>query len=129
MVTRELATLNEFREFFGLVRHTRFEDINGNEEIQNALRDLYNDPDLVELHPGLFCEGNGDWDAKKKTGSNLDPGSSCPDGSGTALWRGVFSDAVTLVRSDRFYTIVSCPQAVRITGCGMLSSFILLPFY
>ena len=51
---------------------------------------------MVELYPGLFCEGDG---------RNLDPGTSCPNGEGTALWRGVFSDAVTLVRSDRFYTL------------------------
>lgn len=121
LITRELATLNEFREFFGMSRHTRFEDINGNVEIQDALRDLYNDPDLVELYPGLFCEGNGDWDAKKETGSGLDPGTSCPNGRGTALWRSVFSDAVTLVRSDRFYTIVGCSQGVRFMASGVLS--------
>lgn len=51
---------------------------------------------MVELYPGLFCEGDGRC---------LDPGTSCPNGNGTALWRGVFSDAVTLVRSDRFYTL------------------------
>ncbi|KAI4125524.1 MAG: hypothetical protein LQ347_005351 [Umbilicaria vellea] len=63
----ELATLNEFLEFFGMTRHKNFEDINGNVEIQDALRDLYDNPDLIELYPGLFCEGNGDWDAKTKT--------------------------------------------------------------
>ena len=106
-------------------RHKRFEDINGNVEIQDVLRDLYDDPDLVELYPGLFCEGNGDWDAKKKTGSNLDPGTSCPSGNGTALWRGVFSDAVTLVRSDRFYTIVSCPPGCQIYGVWSIIIFLI----
>jgi len=101
----EVATLNEFRGFFGLPKHTRFEDINGDKNIQDALRDLYGDPDMVELYPGLFCEGGGDYDPKTGTSSKLDPGTSCPNGHGTALWRGVFSDAITLVRSDRFYTI------------------------
>ena len=94
----EIATLNEFREFFGMSRHERFSDINTDEKIQQALCHLYEDPDMVELYPGLFCEGDG---------RNLDPGVSCPNQQGTALWRGVFSDAVTLVRSDRFYTNVS----------------------
>jgi len=101
----EVATLNEFRGFFGLPKHTRFEDINGDKNIQDALRDLYGDPDMVELYPGLFCEGGGDYDPQTGKSSKLDPGTSCPNGHGTALWRGVFSDAITLVRSDRFYTI------------------------
>lgn len=101
----EVATLNEFRGFFGLPKHTRFEDINGDKNIQDALRDLYGDPDMVELYPGLFCEGGGDYDPQTGTSSKLDPGTSCPNDHGTALWRGVFSDAITLVRSDRFYTI------------------------
>jgi hypothetical protein len=53
---------------------------------------------MVELYPGLMCEGQGRC---------LDPGTSGPNGTGTALWSGVFCDAVTLVRSDRFYTLVS----------------------
>ena len=37
----------------------------------------------------------------------LDPG---PKESNSALWTAIFSDAITLVRSDRFYTVVSIPQ-------------------
>ena len=92
----ELSTLNEFREFFGMKRHKTFADINTDPQIQDRLCTLYEHPDMVELHPGLWCEGQG---------RILDPGTSCPNGQGTALWRGVFSDAVTLVRSDRFYTL------------------------
>ncbi|KAH7039913.1 uncharacterized protein B0I36DRAFT_309597 [Microdochium trichocladiopsis] len=92
----EVATLNEFRQFFNMSRHTHFEDINSDPKIQEKLRDLYKDPDLVELYPGLFCEGESQC---------LDPGTSCPNKQSTALWRAVFSDAVTLVRSDRFYTL------------------------
>ena len=91
-----MATLNEFRSFFKMPRHETFEDINSDPTISQNLRNLYGHPDMVELYPGLFCEGQGRC---------LDPGTSGPGGSGTALWRGVFSDAVTLVRSDRFYTI------------------------
>ena len=42
----EIATLNEFREFFGLERHKTFEDINEDEEVANNLRDLYEDPGM-----------------------------------------------------------------------------------
>lgn len=94
--SREVATLNEFREFFGLPKHQHFEDINSDPEIAGNLRSLYGDPDMVELYPGFLCEGDK---------RNLDPGAVGPDGLTPALWTAVFSDAITLVRSDRFYTI------------------------
>lgn len=93
---REMTTLNEFREFFGMERHRKFTDVNSDATIAKNLQTVYDHPDMIELYPGLFCEGEGRC---------LDPGSVCPKGKGTALWRGVFSDAVTLVRSDRFYTL------------------------
>jgi hypothetical protein len=89
----EIGTLNDFREFFQMPRHETFESITKNAEIQNALRDLYEHPDKVELYPGVFCESDADM--------GLDPGPSDVD---SALWSAIFSDAITLVRSDRFYT-------------------------
>ena len=94
---RELASLNEFRKFFGLREHKKFTDINAHPDIARKLENLYRHPDQVELYPGLVCEGDRRC---------LDPGTNGPNG-GTALWSAVFSDAVTLVRSDRFYTTVS----------------------
>ena len=44
-----LATLNEFRKFFGLKAHETFEEINSNPEVANNLRHLYQHPDFVEL--------------------------------------------------------------------------------
>jgi hypothetical protein len=93
--SRELASLNEFRSFFGLSVHKTFEDINDDPVIARKLEDIYRHPDQVELYPGLVCEGQGRC---------LDPGTRGAKEEGTALWRAVFSDAVTLVRSDRFYT-------------------------
>ncbi|KAL8697068.1 MAG: hypothetical protein Q9224_002486 [Gallowayella concinna] len=90
----EIGTLNDFRDFFGLGRHESFKAISKNVEIQNALRDLYDHPDKVELYPGIFCESLIDKGA--------DPG---PSGLDSALWSAIFSDAITLVRSDRFYTV------------------------
>lgn len=53
---RQVASLNEFRDFFGLKRHETMEDINPNPEIADILRNLYDHPDMVELYPGLFLE-------------------------------------------------------------------------
>lgn len=81
--------------------HATFKDINPDTDIANALTDLYEHPDMVELYPGLFCESNG---------RNMDPGTEGT--GGLAMWTGVFSDAVTLVRSDRFYTVVSLQHPI-----------------
>lgn len=96
--------MNDFREFFGMSRHETFESITKNVEIQNALRDLYEHPDKVELYPGIFTESDAEM--------SVDPG---PSGTDSALWAAIFSDAITLVRSDRFYTVVSDPVSLSIT--------------
>ena len=93
---RQLASLNEFRDFFGLKRHETMEDINPDPKIADLLRSLYDHPDMVELYPGLFVE-------EGKPAMNPGCG-GCPP---YTVGRAVFSDAVTLVRSDRFYTLVS----------------------
>ena len=60
----------------------------------DQLRHLYEHPDFVELYPGLVTE-----DAKKP----MAPGVGiCP---GYTISRAVLSDAVALVRGDRFYTV------------------------
>ena len=66
MFNRELASLNEFRHFFGLKVHDTFESINPDPEVADLLRKLYDSPDMVELYPGLFLE-----DGKPR----MDPGS------------------------------------------------------
>uniref|UniRef100_A0A0L0MYV5 linoleate 8R-lipoxygenase n=1 Tax=Tolypocladium ophioglossoides (strain CBS 100239) TaxID=1163406 RepID=A0A0L0MYV5_TOLOC len=90
----QVASLNEFREFFGLKRYEKFSDINSNPEIASILEKLYTDPDMVELYPGLMVE---DIKPVRNTGSGL-----CPTYS---VGRAVLSDAVTLVRGDRFNTL------------------------
>ncbi|KAF3936797.1 hypothetical protein ABW19_dt0203465 [Dactylella cylindrospora] len=90
----ELASLNEFRAFFGLKEHDTFEDINPDPQVAEALRQLYGHPDYVEIYPGLVVES-----AKEKMapGAGLLPGFT--------ISTAILSDAVALVRGDRFYTV------------------------
>lgn len=94
-----LATLNEFRTFFNLTPHKTFEDINSDPYIADQLRNLYDHPDLVEMYPGLIVE-----DAKEP----MVPGSGLCANFTTS--RAILSDAVALVRGDRFYTVDYTPK-------------------
>lgn len=106
-----VATLNEFREYFALERHKTFESITDNKEVSEALKHLYDTPDEVELYPGLIVE-----DAKRP----MLPGSGlCP---GYTISRGVLSDAVALVRGDRFYNSSYTPAALTNWGFQEASS-------
>lgn len=105
-----VATLNEFRNYFGLTSHETFEHITHNKEVAAALETLYGDPDHVEMYVGLIAE-----DAKeaRPAGSGL-----CP---GYTVARAVLADAVALVRGDRFYTVVSANFCL---GSCVVSMFI-----
>ena len=95
----KLASLNEFRKFFKLVPHKTFEDINSDPYVAEQLKRLYDHPDFVEIYPGLVVE-----EAKRP----MTPGSGlCP---GYTISRAVLSDAVALVRGDRFYTVDYTPK-------------------
>jgi hypothetical protein len=88
-----LGSLNEFRKYFDLEPHKTFEDITKDKYVQEQLKHLYDHPDKVEIYPGIVVE-----DAKQP----MAPGSGlCP---GYTVSRAVLSDAVALVRGDRFYT-------------------------
>ncbi|PFH61671.1 hypothetical protein XA68_16681 [Ophiocordyceps unilateralis] len=90
----QVASLNEFRDFFGLKRHESFTDINPDPDIASLLEKLYSDPDMVELYPGLMIE---DVKPPRNTGCGI-----CPPYS---VGRAVLTDAVALVRGDRFNTV------------------------
>jgi hypothetical protein len=94
-----LASLNEFREFFGLTRHKTFEDINPDPVVAQKLKNLYDAPDCVELYPGLVAE---------KAKPPRTPGSGLCVNFTTS--RAILSDAVGLVRGDRFYTVDYTPK-------------------
>lgn len=90
-----VGTLNELRKFMDLKPHKSFEDINPDPETQEAMKALYKEPDLVEMYPGVLFEH-----AKE----SVYPGSGLC--AGFTMIRAILSDAVTLVRGDRFYTLV-----------------------
>jgi len=94
-----VATLNEFREFFGLTRHKTFDDINPDPAVAKKLQRLYDSPDAVELYPGLVAE---------KPKQPMAPGSGLCVNFTTS--RAILSDAVALVRGDRFYTVDYTPK-------------------
>ena len=100
-----LATLNEFRTFFKLKKHETFEDINSDPEVADQLRHLYDHPDFVELYPGLVVE---EAKVPQYPGSGL-----CPS---FTVSRAVLSDAVALVRGDRFYTTDYTPKSLTNWG-------------
>ncbi|KAL2835185.1 Psi-producing oxygenase A [Aspergillus cavernicola] len=94
-----MGTLNEFRKYFDLAPHKTFEDINSDPYIADQLRRLYEHPDLVEIYPGVIVE-----DAKDP----MVPGSGlCTN---YTISRAILSDAVALVRGDRFYTVDYTPK-------------------
>jgi hypothetical protein len=66
---------------------------------------LYGHPDNIELYPGLLCE-----DAKKP----MEPGSGLCLGFTTSF--AILSDAVALVRGDRFYTTDYNPSTLTSFG-------------
>ncbi|KAL8994260.1 MAG: hypothetical protein Q9169_005713 [Polycauliona sp. 2 TL-2023] len=88
-----LGSFNEFRKFFGLQDHKTFEDINPDPTVADSLRHLYEHPDKVEIYTGLVSEAAK---VPMVPGVGIAPTFT--------ISRAVLSDAVALVRGDRFYT-------------------------
>lgn len=100
-----LASLNEFREYFKLAPHKSFESINPDPLVAEQLRRLYGHPDNVEIYPGIVVEAAKE---PRLPGSGL-----CTN---FTISRAVLSDAVALVRGDRFYTVDYTPQVLTNFG-------------
>lgn len=100
-----VAGLNEFRKHFGLKPYETFEELNSDPEVASCLRHLYEHPDFVELYPGLVAE-----EAKEPMvpGVGIAPTYT--------ISRVVLSDAVCLVRGDRYYTTDYSPRALTNWG-------------
>ncbi len=91
-----VGSLNEFRKFFGLKPHETFEDINSDPYVADQLRHLYEHPDFVEMYPGIVAE-----EAKPPMVPAVGIAPTF------TISRAILSDAVVLVRGDRFYTVSS----------------------
>ncbi|KUI59129.1 Linoleate 10R-lipoxygenase [Cytospora mali] len=100
-----VAGLNEFRRHFGLKPYDTFEELNSDPEVASCLKHLYEHPDFVELYPGLVAE-----EAKKPMvpGVGIAPTYT--------ISRVVLSDAVCLVRGDRYYTTDYSPRGLTNWG-------------
>jgi hypothetical protein len=85
-----VCTLNEYRSFLKLKKYQSFTELNP--ELADRLAKLYTTIDDVELYPGLLCE-------RKKPA--VDGSGLCPNYT-TSL--AILSDAVALVRGDRFHS-------------------------
>jgi len=94
-----LCTLNEYRKFFGLKTYDTFQEVNSDPYVAEQLKHLYEHPDFIELYPGLAVE---DYKNPMIPGVGI-----CPTHT---ISRVVLSDAVALVRGDRFYTIDWSPK-------------------
>ncbi|TBU62473.1 heme peroxidase [Dichomitus squalens] len=99
-----VCTMNEFREFLGLKRFDTFEEWNSDPEIANAARQLYGHIDNLELYPGLQAE--------EIMGLGPASGLCC----GYTMTRAILSDAIALVRGDRFYTTDYTPANLTAWG-------------
>lgn len=101
-----VGSLNEFRKFFDLKPYESFEEINSDPDVADALRNLYEHPDYVELYPGIVAE-----EAKEPMipGVGIAPTYT--------ISRAVLSDAVALVRGDRHYTVSPLNVAAQVSYC------------
>ncbi|KAF8628091.1 hypothetical protein AX15_004094 [Amanita polypyramis BW_CC] len=99
-----VCTMNEFRAFLGLKQFDSFEEWNPDPEIAKAARNLYGHIDNLELYTGLVCEQY----------MPLSPGLrfSC----GYTMTRAVLTDAICLIRGDRFYTTCFSPAFMTSWG-------------
>ncbi|SMR63435.1 unnamed protein product [Zymoseptoria tritici ST99CH_3D1] len=105
------ASLNEARKFFKLKPHETFLEINPDPDVAASLQALYEHPDNVELYPGLVCED---------TKPPMVPGSGLC--AGLTMAKAILSDAVALVRGDRYYTIDNSPANLTSFGFAEIAS-------
>ncbi|KAG2221466.1 hypothetical protein INT45_005007, partial [Circinella minor] len=79
------SSCNDFRRYFNLKPLETFEDFSEIPAVQQALKDLYGEPDNVELYAGIMVERS------KPTGLRLP----------YTMGRAVLADAINLIRNDR----------------------------
>jgi len=102
-----VASLNEFRKFFKLREYKTFSEISDDPYVAETLEQVYGgNIDHVEMYPGMFLET-----CKPRMDAGM--GLCAP----YTVTRAVFSDAITLVRGDRFLTLDYTPA--NLTNWGI----------
>ncbi|KAL0061354.1 hypothetical protein AAF712_011812 [Marasmius tenuissimus] len=99
-----VCTMNEFRKWLGLREFETFEEWNPDPEVAGAARLLYKHIDNLELYTGLQCE------------SIMPLSGGLRFGCGYTTTRAVLSDAIALIRGDRFYTTAFTPANLTTWG-------------
>jgi len=108
----QVGSLNEFRKFFKLKPYEKFTEINDDPYVAKTLDRLYDGKiDNVEMYPGMFLES-----CKPKMDAGM--GLCAP----YTVTRAVFSDAITLVRGDRFLTLDYTPANLSNWGIAEAAS-------
>ncbi|KAJ7924221.1 heme peroxidase [Mycena leptocephala] len=104
-----VCTMNEFRAFLGLKTFADFEDWSSDPEIANAARLLHGHIDNLELYVGIECEDTMPLKPEVRFSS------------GYTLMRAILSDALALVRGDRYFTTDYTPW--NLTSWGFQDCF------
>ncbi|KAG8709377.1 hypothetical protein FRC11_005607 [Ceratobasidium sp. 423] len=99
-----VCSMNEFRIRMGLKPFATFEEWNRDPAVANAARKLYGTVDNLELYPGLHAEET----------MTLGPGSGLC--AGYTITRSILSDAIALIRGDRFFTTDYTPTNLTAWG-------------
>ena len=99
-----VCTMNEFRKFMKLKEFESFDEWNPDPTVARAAERLYGHIDNLELYTGLQCE------ATIPTSQGL----WLP--AGYTMMKAVLSDAIALVRGDRFYTSSFSPSTLTAWG-------------
>ncbi|KEP48319.1 linoleate diol synthase [Rhizoctonia solani 123E] len=99
-----VCSMNEFRMRMGLKPFATFEEWNRDPAVANAARKLYGTVDNLELYPGLHAEET----------MALGPGSGLC--AGYTITRSILSDAIALIRGDRFFTTDFTPTNLTAWG-------------
>ncbi|CAE6439631.1 unnamed protein product [Rhizoctonia solani] len=99
-----VCSMNEFRIRMGLKPFATFEEWNRDPAIANAAKKLYGTIENLELYAGLHAEET----MPLGTGSGL-----C---AGYTITRAILSDAIALIRGDRFFTTDFTPTNLTAWG-------------
>ncbi|KAG7090385.1 hypothetical protein E1B28_009504 [Marasmius oreades] len=99
-----VCTMNEFRKWLGLKQFKTFEEWNPDPAIAGAARQLYKHVDNLELYTGLQCE------------AIMPLSGGLRFACGYTTTRAVLSDAIALIRGDRFYTTAFTPANLTTWG-------------